>query len=124
MQLLALSALSPLEIIPAQGMVCHDVRNPRQRTEVLVRKGTLLGAAEVAALLGSGVSELHLAVPEPGDVGEDDAATPPWRHRRPTSRLISSSTPSTATAAPPTATSFSVRSRPPSSITCALACSS
>ncbi len=59
---------------PDQAIVCHDVRNPRQRSEVLVRKGTPLAAAAIGPLLARGVTELHLAVPAPGDVGEDEAA--------------------------------------------------
>src|ERR1700730_14189525 len=74
MQMMALSATTPSHTIPAEGMVCHDVRNPLQRSEVLVRKGSLLGAAEVESLLERGIVELHLAVPAPDDVGEDDAA--------------------------------------------------
>jgi molybdenum cofactor cytidylyltransferase len=33
-----------------------------------------VGAADVAALLDQGVEELHVALPEPGDLGEDEAA--------------------------------------------------
>lgn len=74
MQMMALSATTPSNLIPAEGMVSHDVRNPLQRSEVLVRKGSLIGAAEVEALLERGIVELHLAVPAPDDVGEDEAA--------------------------------------------------
>jgi len=73
-QMLALSATTPSNTIPPEGMVCHDVRNPLQRSEVLVRKGSLIGAAEVEALLQRGIAELHLAVPASDDVGEDEAA--------------------------------------------------
>ncbi len=74
MQMLALSATTPSNTIPTQGTVCHDVRNPLQRSEVLFRKGSLIGAAEFEALLERGIIELHVAVPTPDDVGEDDAA--------------------------------------------------
>jgi molybdenum cofactor cytidylyltransferase len=74
MQMLMLKPTTPSNTIPTEGMVSHDVRNPLQRSEVLVRKGSLIGAAEVAALLARGIPELHLAVPAPDDVGEDDAA--------------------------------------------------
>jgi molybdenum cofactor cytidylyltransferase len=60
--------------VPAHAIVCHDVRNPAQRSEVLVRKGTQLSAAEIGPLLASGAADLHLAVAESDDVGEDDAA--------------------------------------------------
>src|SRR5258708_13115017 len=60
--------------LPVQAIVCHDVRNPQQRSEVLVRKGSLLAAHDIAPLLARGVTELHLAVPAPNDVAEDEAA--------------------------------------------------
>jgi molybdenum cofactor cytidylyltransferase len=61
-------------VLPQESLICHDVRNPAQRSEVLVRKGTRLRAHEVAAILERGAAAVHLAVPEPGDLGEDDAA--------------------------------------------------
>lgn len=60
--------------MPAQGIVCHDVRNPAQRSEVLVRKGSELGASEIDALLERGIQEIHVAVADAGDVDEDAAA--------------------------------------------------
>jgi molybdenum cofactor cytidylyltransferase len=71
---IALDATTPSNTIPAEGMVSHDVRNPLQRSEVLVRKGSLISAAEIDALLQRGVTELHVAVPALEDVGEDEAA--------------------------------------------------
>jgi hypothetical protein len=59
---------------PPESIVCHDVRNPAQRNEVLVRKGSAVSSDEVARLLGLGVGELHLALAQPDDVGEDNAA--------------------------------------------------
>jgi len=56
------------------GIVCHDVRNPEQRNEVFVRKGTSLSEDDVRGLFARGVTELHIAVPAPDDVGEDEAA--------------------------------------------------
>jgi molybdenum cofactor cytidylyltransferase len=74
--LTALTPASPIEAIPVDGgVVCHDVRNPRQRSEVLVRKGLPVRAAEIKELFENGVTELHLALPADDDVGEDDAAT-------------------------------------------------
>ena len=66
---------------PPESIVCHDVRNPAQRNEVLVRKGSAVSSDEVARLLGLGIGELHLALPQPDDVGEDDAALRGWRAR-------------------------------------------
>src|ERR1700730_6813387 len=74
MQMLMLSATTASNTIPAEGMVSHDVRNPIQRSEVLVRKGTLIGAAEVEALLERGIAELHRTVPASDDVREDASA--------------------------------------------------
>jgi hypothetical protein len=60
--------------LPDESIVCHDVRNPAQRNEVLVRKGSRVSADAAAALLARGVDELHLAVPDSGDLDEDAAA--------------------------------------------------
>ena len=64
---------SPESAVPAQGVACHDIRDPKQRSEVLVRKGSLLSAADVLELMRRDVAEFHLAVPEPGDLPEDEA---------------------------------------------------
>jgi hypothetical protein len=60
--------------VPAQGIVCHDVRNPAQRSEVLVRKGSELAGSDIDALLQRGIREIHLAVPDVDDLDEDAAA--------------------------------------------------
>jgi hypothetical protein len=60
--------------VPAEAIVCHDVRNPVQRSEVLVRKGSNVTAPEVAELLRRGVHELHLALPDADDISENPAA--------------------------------------------------
>lgn len=73
MLVVSLDANSPESDVPAQGVACHDVRDPQQRSEILARKGRLLSAAEVVALLQRNVATLHLAVPEPGDLPEDEA---------------------------------------------------
>ena len=65
-------AITPHQV--EAGIVCHDVRNPLQRNEVFVRKGSPLTSDEVRALLERGVTELHLAVPDPEDIAEDEAA--------------------------------------------------
>ena len=70
MRLVAITSSDHLEA----GIVCHDVRNPAQRSEVLVRKGSALSADQVRALLERGIDELHLALPDPEDVPEDEAA--------------------------------------------------
>jgi molybdenum cofactor cytidylyltransferase len=73
MRMVVVAANSPAEL-PDHAIVCHDVRNPERRSEVLVRKGARLTAAEIGPLLACGVTELHLAVAEPEDVGEDESA--------------------------------------------------
>jgi molybdenum cofactor cytidylyltransferase len=60
--------------LPEDSVICHDVRNPAERSEVLVRKGTRLGDEGLAALLERGAAALHVAIPQPGDLGEDAAA--------------------------------------------------
>jgi molybdenum cofactor cytidylyltransferase len=60
--------------VPEEAIVCHDVRNPLQRSEVLVRKGTSIRADDIRGLLSHDVGDIHLALPEPGDVVEDEAA--------------------------------------------------
>jgi molybdenum cofactor cytidylyltransferase len=67
--------LRPGADAPEDAIVCHDVRNPAQRNEVLVRKGARVDAQTIDNLLGQGVEELHLAIAEPGDLAEDAAAS-------------------------------------------------
>jgi molybdenum cofactor cytidylyltransferase len=74
MRMVVVAARNSAADVPIAAIVCHDVRNPEQRSEVLVRKGTSLTAQQIGPLLARGVGELHLAVPEPDDVGEDRAA--------------------------------------------------
>ncbi|MFO1148540.1 MAG: molybdopterin-binding protein [Alsobacter sp.] len=55
----------------ALGAVCvHSVRLP----DGLVRKGTLLGEAEIGRLRAAGIEVVVAARLEPGDIGEDEAA--------------------------------------------------
>jgi hypothetical protein len=74
MRMLNLSASTPIKDVPSEGIVCHDVRNPAQRSEVVVRKGTTVRADEIRDLLSRGVGDIHVALAEPGDVAEDEAA--------------------------------------------------
>ncbi len=74
MKTVLLSADSVDEALPSWSIVCHDVRNPAQRNEVLVRKGSPLSVSELRLLLARGAGELHLAVPDAHDIGEDEAA--------------------------------------------------
>jgi molybdenum cofactor cytidylyltransferase len=60
-------------VAPDQALGATAVHSIRQG-ELVLKKGTLIGAAEVAALKAAGVSELVVARLEPGDVSEDQAA--------------------------------------------------
>jgi hypothetical protein len=75
MRMLSFSRVVPAADVPSHAIVCHDVRNPQQGSEVLARKGTGLSGDEVRQLLDRGVAEIHLALPESDDVDEDQAAT-------------------------------------------------
>lgn len=52
------------------GVVAHAVR----QNGFMLKKGTVIGPAEVAALRQAGIASVTVALAEPGDVGEDAAA--------------------------------------------------
>jgi molybdenum cofactor cytidylyltransferase len=52
------------------GIAVHSIR----KAGLVLKKGTLIGASEVAALRAAGVGEIVVARLEPGDVSEDQAA--------------------------------------------------
>ena len=52
------------------GVLAHSLDTPAGR----LRKGTLLGADDIAALRAAGLAELTVARLDPGDVAEDEAA--------------------------------------------------
>jgi molybdenum cofactor cytidylyltransferase len=60
-------------VAPADALGATAVHSIRQG-DVVLKKGTLIGPAEVAALKAAGVKELVVARLEPGDVSEDEAA--------------------------------------------------
>jgi molybdenum cofactor cytidylyltransferase len=60
-------------VAPADALGATAVHSIRQGGLVL-KKGTLIGAAEVAALEGAGIKDIVVARLEPGDVSEDVAA--------------------------------------------------
>jgi molybdenum cofactor cytidylyltransferase len=60
-------------VAPAEakgGVVVHSIR----RGALVLRKGTVVGDAEIAALAAAGVAAITVARLEPGDVSEDAAA--------------------------------------------------
>jgi hypothetical protein len=74
MRLVRVETESTLSDLPDSVVVCHDVRNPASRSEVLARKGTPVQREMLRGLLAAGVREIHVAVPEDGDLSEDAAA--------------------------------------------------
>lgn len=52
------------------GIVVHSIR----KSELVLKKGTVVGEAESAALTAAGIKAITVARVEPGDVSEDDAA--------------------------------------------------
>jgi molybdenum cofactor cytidylyltransferase len=58
-------------VAEAEGAVAvHSIR----KSGLVLKKGTLIGKAEIAALRAAGIAEIVVARVEPGDVSEDDAA--------------------------------------------------
>ena len=60
-------------VSPAEALGATAVHTIRQGVLVL-KKGTVIGPAEVAALQGAGISQITVARVEPTDVSEDQAA--------------------------------------------------
>ena len=60
-------------VAPAEALGGTAVHSIRQG-DLVLKKGTLIGPAEVAALKAAGVKEIVVARLEPGDVSEDQAA--------------------------------------------------
>ncbi|MGQ3354289.1 MAG: NTP transferase domain-containing protein [Phreatobacter sp.] len=52
------------------GVVAHAVRRPG----LLLKKGSVIGLEEIAALKAAGLATVTVAMAEPGDIGEDEAA--------------------------------------------------
>ena len=75
------------------GTAVHSIR----KGELVLKKGTLIGDKEVAALKAAGVDQIVVARLEPGDVGEDEAAGEDRRPRR-RGRARGSTAPSPAAA--------------------------
>jgi len=60
-----------LQTIEPGAVLCHDIRDPAQPRSVVLRKGRQLDAADLIRLQQLEPGELHLLVPEPGDLPED-----------------------------------------------------
>jgi molybdenum cofactor cytidylyltransferase len=61
-------------VAPVDALGATAVHSIRQG-DLVLKKGTLIGSKEVAALSAAGVKEIVVARLEPGDVSEDEAAT-------------------------------------------------
>src|SRR5262249_61446172 len=60
-------------VAPAQalgGIVVHSIR----KDGLVLKKGTLVGEAEIEALTKAGIAAITVARLEPGDISEDEAA--------------------------------------------------
>ena len=68
MHLIRCNTAESLEALAPGTVLCHDVRDPAQPRTVVVRKGRRLDAADLARLRQLDLPELHLLVPEPGDL--------------------------------------------------------
>jgi molybdenum cofactor cytidylyltransferase len=61
----------PVPVAEAEGGIAvHSIR----KNGLVLKKGTAIGRAEIAALQAAGVAQIVVARLEPGDVGEDEAA--------------------------------------------------
>jgi molybdenum cofactor cytidylyltransferase len=61
----------PVPLHEAEGAVAvHSIR----KGDLVLKKGTVIGKAEIAALARTGISEIVVARTEPGDISEDTAA--------------------------------------------------
>jgi molybdenum cofactor cytidylyltransferase len=61
----------PVPVAEAEGAIAvHSIR----QTGLVLKKGTVIGKAEIAALAAAGIGEIVVARLEPGDVSEDAAA--------------------------------------------------
>lgn len=74
MRLLRVTSETRSVPIPEGTLVCHDIRNPATRSEVLVRKGTPISSDQLRDALERGVAEIHIAIPDEHDLAEDAAA--------------------------------------------------
>ncbi|MCC7372424.1 MAG: hypothetical protein IT306_28680 [Chloroflexi bacterium] len=63
-----------VDAIEPGAILCHDVRDPAQTRTVVFRKGRRLDAADLARLRELNYGDVHLQLPESGDLLEDEAA--------------------------------------------------
>jgi molybdenum cofactor cytidylyltransferase len=73
-QLIRCNDAASLGAVMPGAVLCHDVRDPAQPRTVVVRKGRRLDAQDLARLREVRFDEIHVLVPEPSDLLEDEAA--------------------------------------------------
>ena len=74
MRLIRCNNAEALQALEPGTVLCHDVRDPAQPRTVVVRKGRRLDVNDLAKLQQLDLDEVHVLIPEPGDLLEDEAA--------------------------------------------------
>jgi molybdenum cofactor cytidylyltransferase len=74
MQLIRCNDAESLDAVAPGSVLCHDVRDPAQLRSVLLRKGRRLNADDLVTLRALNPPEVHILIPEAGDLLEDEAA--------------------------------------------------
>ena len=74
MQLIRYNPADSLHALAPGAVLCHDVRDPGQPRTVVIRKGRRLDEADLERLRRLPPVEIHVMLPEPGDLPEDEAA--------------------------------------------------
>jgi molybdenum cofactor cytidylyltransferase len=74
MQLIRCDDRESLSALAPGAVLCHDVRDPDQNRSIVLRKGRMLDAADLVRLRELDPDEVHVLVPAPDDLLEDEAA--------------------------------------------------
>lgn len=74
MQLIRCDSADAVATLKPGSILCHDVRDPAQTRTVVLRKGRRLDESDLVRLRDLSYGEVHLLVPESGDLLEDEAA--------------------------------------------------
>lgn len=74
MQLIRCTDAESLGAIAPGSVLCHDVRDPAQTRSVVLRKGRRLDRDDLLRLRALDLPEIHILIPEAGDLLEDEAA--------------------------------------------------
>lgn len=74
MQLIRCTDAQSFGAITPGSVLCHDVRDPEQTRSVVLRKGRRLDRDDLVRLRALNLPEVHIVIPEAGDLLEDEAA--------------------------------------------------